>query len=60
MPERKRKDWRELCAAVSKESDSKKLGCLVEELIAALDDHERTPSVGTIPRSSDEAAFSSR
>ena len=59
MGEHKRKDWRELCAAVSKERDSNKLGCLVEELIAALDEPERTPSVGAILRSSDEGASSS-
>jgi hypothetical protein len=60
MPERKPKDWRELCAAVSKERDSNKLGCLVEELIVALDEHEQAPSLRTLRRTSDEAAFSSR
>ena len=59
MSERKRRDWRELCAAVSKERDSDRLGCLVQELIAALDEHERTSSVATRPCSRDEAAFSS-
>ena len=43
MPERKRKDWRELCTAVSNERDSNKLVLLVEELIRALDEHERQP-----------------
>ena len=56
MPERRRKDWRELCSAVSRERDSNKLGCLVEELFAALDEQEQTPSVGSIA-SGDEAAF---
>jgi len=59
MSERKRRDWRELCAAVSREGDSDRLGCLVQELIAALDEHERTSSVATTQSSSDEAAFSS-
>jgi hypothetical protein len=45
MPERKRKDWRELCTAVSNERDSNKLVLLVEELIRALDDPEREPCV---------------
>jgi hypothetical protein len=58
MSERKRRDWRELCMAVSQERDSNKLGCLVEELIAALDAHEQPLSVGTIP-GSDEAALAS-
>jgi hypothetical protein len=31
------KDWRELCAAVTNESDSTKLTSLVQELIEALD-----------------------
>jgi hypothetical protein len=45
MSERKRKDWRELCTAVSNEGDSNKLVSLVEELIRALDEHERKPSI---------------
>lgn len=48
MSDRKRKDWRALCAAVSNESDSSKLGFLVEELIAALDENERQPTVAAI------------
>ena len=35
------KDWRELCAAVTNETDSTKLTSLVQELIAALDQGER-------------------
>jgi hypothetical protein len=31
-------DWRELCAAAAKESDSKKLADLVDQIIKALDD----------------------
>jgi len=59
MSERKRKDWRELCAAVSRERDSDRLGCLVQELIAALDECDRTSNVTTSPSSSDGAALSS-
>jgi hypothetical protein len=59
MSERKRRDWRELCAAVSNELDSQKLGSLVQELIAALDEHERKLSASTLPSFGDEAALSS-
>jgi hypothetical protein len=52
MSERKRKDWRQLCTAVSNERDSNKLVLLVEELIRALDEPEREPCV-------DAAALSS-
>jgi hypothetical protein len=38
MSDRKRKDWRELCAAVSNERDSTKLTLLIQELIVALDE----------------------
>ena len=38
MAQRNRKDWRELCAAVANETDSNKLGSLVQELIKALDE----------------------
>jgi hypothetical protein len=41
MAERNQKDWRELCAAVANETDSKKLGSLVQELIKALDETEQ-------------------
>jgi hypothetical protein len=37
-----RKDWRELCLAVTNESDSTKLTSLVQELIEALDKGERS------------------
>ena len=46
MSERKRKDWRQLCTAVSNERDSNKLVLLVEELLRALDEPEPDPSVG--------------
>jgi hypothetical protein len=59
MSERKRKDWRELCAAVSNERDSSKLGFLVEELIRALDEHEREPSLATISGNVDDVVLSS-
>jgi hypothetical protein len=36
------KDWRELCVAVTNESDSTKLTSLVQELIEALDQGERS------------------
>ena len=32
------RDWREVCAAVANEKDSKKLELLLQELIRALDD----------------------
>jgi len=37
----KRRDWRELCEAVTNEPDSKKLDSLVPELILALDEAEQ-------------------
>jgi len=37
-----KKDWRELCVAVTNERDSTKLGSLVQELIDALDRGERS------------------
>lgn len=43
MPDSRQKDWRELCIAVTNESDSAKLSPLVEELIEAL---ERANKVG--------------
>jgi hypothetical protein len=36
------RDWRELCVAVTNESDSTKLSSLVRELIEALDRGERS------------------
>ena len=36
-----RRDWRELCAAVTNETDSEKLDSLVQESIRALDEGER-------------------
>ena len=41
MAEGMRKDWRELCVAVTNESDPAELSSLVQELIEALDQGER-------------------
>ncbi len=41
MAGHKQRDWRELCAAVTNETDSEKLDSLVQELIRALDEGER-------------------
>jgi len=41
MADGMQKDWRELCVAVTNESDSTKLSSLVQELIEALDRGER-------------------
>jgi hypothetical protein len=42
MADGMQKDWRELCVAVTNESDSTKLTSLVQELIDALDKGERS------------------
>ena len=47
MTELARKDWRELCAAVARENDPKKLESLLQELIRALDDRQSQSQVGT-------------
>ena len=41
MAQGKQRDWRELCGAVTNETDSKKLDSLVQELITALDEGEQ-------------------
>jgi hypothetical protein len=41
MADGRQKDWRELCVAVTNETDSTKLTSLVQELIEALDKGER-------------------
>jgi hypothetical protein len=41
MADDMQKDWRELCVAVTNETDSTKLASLVQELIEALDKGER-------------------
>jgi len=47
MSESRNTDWRELCAAVASESDPKRLGSLVEELIRALDERQSQLHVAT-------------
>lgn len=42
MANSRQKDWRELCVAVTNESDSSKLTSLVQELIEALDKGEQS------------------
>jgi hypothetical protein len=42
MADGRQKEWRELCLAVTNESDSTKLSSLVQELIEALDRGERS------------------
>jgi hypothetical protein len=42
MADDMRRDWHELCAAVTNESDHTKLSSLVQELIEALDKGERS------------------
>jgi len=42
MSDNMRKDWRELCVAVTNVTDSTKLTSLVQELIEALDSGERS------------------
>jgi hypothetical protein len=42
MADGMQKDWRELCVAVTNESDSTKLTSLVQELIEALDKGEQS------------------
>lgn len=48
MSESAKKDWRELCAAVASEKDSKKLELLLEELIRALDDRQSQSHVAKV------------
>jgi len=55
MAEGMQKDWRELCAAVTNETDSTRLTSLVQELIEALDRGERSWR-HTIPQSDAIAA----
>lgn len=56
MADSMQRDWRELCVAVTNESDSGKLSSLVQELIEALDRGERNwryanPTSEVIPAS---------
>jgi len=54
MSESTQKDWRDLCVAVTNESDTAKLSSLVQELIEALDRRERRRCYG-IPLSDSTA-----
>ena len=47
MTEPIRKDWRDLCAAVTKGTDPKKLELLIQELVRALGDRQSQSQVGT-------------
>jgi hypothetical protein len=40
MADGMKRNWRELCLAVTNESDSTKLGSLIEQLIEALEEGE--------------------
>ncbi len=40
MSESNAKDWRELCAAASRELDSERLFSLVNEILEAFDQHD--------------------
>ena len=42
MADGMKRDWRELCLAVTNENDPTKLGSLVQQLIEALDEGERS------------------
>jgi hypothetical protein len=42
MADGMKRDWRELCLAVTNESDPTKLGSLVQRLIVALEEGERS------------------
>jgi len=41
MAGHEQRDWRELCAAVTNETDSKKLDSMVQELMRSSDEGER-------------------
>jgi hypothetical protein len=53
MSERRKKDWRELCAAVSNERDSNRLSLLIQELIEALDEQQGRCQAYAVPQSKD-------
>jgi hypothetical protein len=44
-----KRDWRDLRAAVANERDTKNLGLLVQELIRALDEKEKSQSRTQVP-----------
>ena len=41
-PKRLKKTWEELTAAASMETDAEKLGTILEEILAALEERQRT------------------
>jgi hypothetical protein len=41
-PKRREKTWEELTAAASMETDPEKLGTILEEILAALEERQRT------------------
>jgi hypothetical protein len=43
------KDWRALCAAAARESDSDKLADLVQEILQAFDDRDRAAKESNRP-----------
>jgi len=51
-PKQVRKTWEELVAAASLETDPEKLGTIMEEIFAALEERERT-----LPVSQNRAGF---
>ena len=44
-PKRLKKTWEELTSAASMETDPEKLGTILEEILAALEERQRTPSL---------------
>lgn len=56
MQDAMQKDWRELCLALTNESDSTKITSLAQELIEALDRGEQHCRPGTEPFRDDRAA----
>jgi len=56
MADGTKRDWRELCLAVTNESDPTKLGPLVQQLIEALEEGERSWRQFTRPQDVQNAA----
>ena len=50
MAESKKRDWRELCAAVAKEPDSEKVVSLVHQILRALDECDQTVKLTSSPK----------
>lgn len=51
-PKQVKKPWEELIAAASMETDPEKLGTMMEEIFAALEERERLPSPSQNPAGS--------